>query len=94
VGWVLFRAADVRSAGAMFGGMAGLHGLGISQQVAWHLTADRVIFMGAAILLVISMPRMRRNPDGLLSWLLVPLFLWGVAALAMQSFRPFLYFQF
>jgi len=37
---------------------------------------------------------LRRTSVRLLSWLLVPLFLWSVAALAMQSFRPFLYFQF
>jgi len=94
VGWVLFRSADVAGAGVMLGGMAGAHGLPISPQVAWHLTSDRVVVLALAVALVCASPWLRRMQGGVLRYLLVPLFLWAVAALAAQSFRPFLYFQF
>jgi len=94
VGWVLFRAADVAGAGVMLGGMAGAHGVPLSPQVAWHLTSDRIIVLALAIALVYTSPWFRRTQGGVLRYLLVPFFLWAVAALAAQSFRPFLYFQF
>jgi len=74
--------------------MVGAHGLPISPQVAWHLTSDRVVVLALAVALVCLSPWLRRTQGGLLRYLLVPLFLWAVAALAAQSFRPFLYFQF
>jgi alginate O-acetyltransferase complex protein AlgI len=94
IGWVLFRAADLRGAGAMFGGMAGVNGIGISPAVDWQLTVDRIAAMGIAVALVLAMPWLRRNEGGALRYLLVPLFVWAVATLAAQSFKPFLYFQF
>ena len=94
VGWVLFRAADVGAAGVMLGGMAGVHGVALSAQVAWHLTDDRVVVMALAVALVYFLPWLRRNEGGVFRYLLVPLFLWAVATLAAQSFKPFLYFQF
>jgi alginate O-acetyltransferase complex protein AlgI len=94
VGWVLFRAADVAAAGVMLGAMAGVHGFALSQPVAWHLTSDRVAVIAIALGLVYASPWLKRIEGGPLKWLLVPLFLWAVAALAAQSFRPFLYFQF
>ena len=42
VGWVVFRAKDLAGAGAMYGGMVGLHGIGLSDEFAWHLTPDRL----------------------------------------------------
>ena len=94
VGWVFFRAADIASAGRMLAGMAGAHGVAFSPPVAWHVTADRVGIMGAGIALVYALPWLRRNNGGPLRYLLVPLFLWAVATISAQSFRPFLYFQF
>jgi len=94
IGWVLFRAVDVGSAGVMLGGMAGLNGLGMSPDVAWSLTSDRVVVLALAVALVFALPWFRRNHGGVLRHLLVPLFLWAVATLASQSFKPFLYFQF
>jgi alginate O-acetyltransferase complex protein AlgI len=37
VGWVLFRSASVQAALAMYAGMIGLHGLGVSDALRWQL---------------------------------------------------------
>jgi alginate O-acetyltransferase complex protein AlgI len=92
VGWVLFRAENVSAARAMLGGMAGLNGWALSPGLAWHLTTDHIALMVVAVVLVYAMPALRRLEG--LRYLLVPLFLWAVATLASQSFKPFLYFQF
>jgi alginate O-acetyltransferase complex protein AlgI len=94
VGWVLFRADSVAAAGTMLGGMAGFHGVALSAQLADHVTPDRVAIMAIAAVLVYSLPWLRRIEGGVLRFLLVPLFLWAVATLSAQSFKPFRYFQF
>lgn len=94
VGWVLFRSADVASAGLMLRGMAGLNGTALSPGVALSLTSDRVAIIGVAIVLVYALPWLKRMRGGFLRYLLVPLFLWAVATLSAQAFKPFLYFQF
>lgn len=93
LGWVMFRAADIGAAFRMFAGMVGLNGLGMSDLLAWEVTADRLGVLLLAWLLVYAMPWLKRNGDTL-RWVPVPLFLWAVATLSAQSFSPFLYFQF
>jgi alginate O-acetyltransferase complex protein AlgI len=41
IGWVIFRAHDLGNAMGMYAGMLGLHGGGVSDDLAWHLTPDR-----------------------------------------------------
>jgi alginate O-acetyltransferase complex protein AlgI len=94
VGWVLFRAADVARAGEMLGGMAGFNGVGYTAPMAWQVTDDRVLVLFVAIALVFALPWLKRNQGGPLRFLLVPLFLWALATITAQSFKPFLYFQF
>jgi alginate O-acetyltransferase complex protein AlgI len=104
VGWVVFRAADLDGALRVLGGMAGLHGLGSSPEVAWQVTPDRlsalavggalVVLLPAASRALASMPARTSAAVANLSVALVPLFAWSVASLSAQSFTPFLYFQF
>jgi len=41
IGWVVFRAPDLATAFGVYAGMLGLHGAGLSDELAWHLTPDR-----------------------------------------------------
>jgi alginate O-acetyltransferase complex protein AlgI len=45
IGWVLFRAADMHEAAGMLTGMFGGHGFGLSANVAWQMTPDRITFL-------------------------------------------------
>ena len=94
IGWVLFRAADIASAGRMFAGLLGLNGLGFSNPVVWQVTPDRLGVLAFGVGLVYAMPWLKRTGGGPLRWLLLPLFLWALATLSSQAFTPFLYFQF
>lgn len=102
IGWVMFRAVDIAEASRMFRGMLGLNGVALSPPVMWQTTPDRVGIMLLGIALIYAMPWWKRHSgtpvigQGLraLRYMLIPLFLWGVATLSAQSFTPFLYFQF
>jgi alginate O-acetyltransferase complex protein AlgI len=94
IGWVMFRAVDISSAGAMFSGMLGLHGVGFSAPMSWQVTPDRIAFLLLGIVIIYAMPWLKANRNGHLRYLLIPLFLWALATLSSQSFTPFLYFQF
>ncbi len=94
IGWVIFRATDVSGAARMLQGMIGLNGVGFSPAVDWHITTDRLIVLGLGVVLVYSMPWIKRHDSQVLRFLLIPLFLWAIATLSSQSFTPFLYFQF
>ena len=98
LGWVLFRAADLASAGRMFAGLLGLNGVGFSAPVLWQVTPDRLGMLLFGIGLVYAMPWLKRTGARslrqALHWLLIPLFLWALATLSSQAFTPFLYFQF
>lgn len=94
IGWVLFRAADITSAGRMFAGMLGMNGVPLSDAVVWQVTPDRLGVLLFGIALVYAMPWLKRTGGGFLRYLLIPLFLWALATLSSQAFTPFLYFQF
>lgn len=94
IGWVLFRAADIASAGRMFAGMLGANGVPLSDAVVWQVTPDRLGVLLFGIALVYAMPWLKRTGGGFLRYLLIPLFLWALATLSSQAFTPFLYFQF
>lgn len=94
IGWVIFRATDVSGAARMMQGMLGLNGVGFSPAVDWQITSDRLIVLGLGVVLVYSMPWLKKHDIQVLRLMLIPLFLWAVATLSSQSFTPFLYFQF
>ena len=94
IGWVLFRAADIASAGRMFAGMLGMNGVPFSDAVVWQVTPDRLGVLLFGIALVYAMPWLKRTGGGVFRYLLIPLFLWALATLSSQAFTPFLYFQF
>ena len=94
IGWVLFRAIDISSAGRMFHGMLGLNGIGFSAPVEWQVTPDRLAVLAVGIALVYALPWLKQQNFKPMRFAPIPLFLWAVATLSSQSFTPFLYFQF
>ncbi len=94
MGWVMFRALDIESAGRMFAGMLGFQGWAISAPMSWHITSDRLLVGALGLGLVYAMPWLKRHGGGVLRYTVLPLFVWAVATLSAQSFTPFLYFQF
>lgn len=100
--WVLFRAHDLPSAWAMYQGQWGLHGLGLSDEVALVLRPVHGLTLILASLAA-TWPVWRRPlehltlPGSLREALyLWPIFsaLFAVALLASRGASPFLYFQF
>jgi alginate O-acetyltransferase complex protein AlgI len=51
-GLVVFRAQDLPRAGSVLAGMAGLHGTGLSEDLAWQATPDRLWFLLLALVAV------------------------------------------
>ena len=106
IGWVIFRAHDLHNAGTMYGGMLGLNGLGLSDALAWQVTADQWWTIGFAVVIV-YLPLLgarlpfQRPPEAMGTvwralWVVGPLlgFLLGVVLLYSRAAVPFLYFQF
>ncbi len=110
IGWVVFRAADMGQAVAVYGGMLGLNGVGMAPEAALALSGESLAFLVIAIGVAVAEPWMNRltetrlmpQPGAPLGVIpaVVPTVLVGTAAtltllkLAEQSFSPFLYFQF
>ncbi|CAH2602383.1 putative alginate O-acetylase AlgI [Rhodovastum atsumiense] len=105
LGWVVFRAADLGAAGTLYAGMLGLHGIGLSDALAWQITPDRHGMLLLALLAVYA-PLLRglvpRPALPLPGWLgggmrvAGPLaaFSLGIVLLYSRDAVPFLYFQF
>ena len=101
LGWVVFRADDFSGALRVYRGMAGLQGLGVSDELAWQLTPDRLwmVAIGAA---VVYAPLIGQRMGPLLGMagrgasLAAPFcgFLLGLVLLYSRAAVPFLYFQF
>jgi len=101
IGWVIFRAHDLAGAWGMYAGMLGLHGMALSDELAWHLTADRVWTLPIAIgfiylpLLRTALERRGLLPDPMgegagavaarIWWLGWPLLAFLVAAVLLYS---------
>ncbi len=97
VGWVLFRSTDLPSAGRFFAGMVGLHGVGLSGDVAWRIAPLSVVMVlvGLAVVYVPGRVRLERLPLARFVPVLVSLgFVVAVLRLTAMSHSPFLYFQF
>lgn len=52
IGWVVFRAKDIGSAGTVYAGMLGLNGSGLSDEFRWQITPDRLWAIPIAAALV------------------------------------------
>jgi alginate O-acetyltransferase complex protein AlgI len=97
LGWVLFRAPDLAGALRMFAGMAGAHGAGLSEDLAWQVTSDQWACLGLALAAIYA-PKLwpARLTLGPIGWVAAPVlaFALGVVLLYSRSAVPFLYFQF
>jgi alginate O-acetyltransferase complex protein AlgI len=101
IGWVIFRAETLAGAGAMYGGMLGLNGLALSDDLAWQLTADRLWTLPLAVffvylpLLIAALERRGLLPDPMrpgaaavlarLWWLSWPLLAFVTAVVLLYS---------
>jgi alginate O-acetyltransferase complex protein AlgI len=81
--------------------MAGLHGMGVSDDLAWQLTPDRVwtVAIGAAVIYVPLIERRVSAAFGQVGSALSLVgpfcgFLLGMVLLYSRAAVPFLYFQF
>ena len=101
LGWVVFRADTFTEALHIYTGMAGLHGISISDALDWQLTSDRfcTIAIGVAVIYVPLLERpvaafFGRTSGGLS--LVGPFcgFLLAMVLLYSRAAVPFLYFQF
>lgn len=52
IGWVVFRAKDLPSAVAVYAGMLGLNGPGISDAFRWQITSDRIWMIPVATAII------------------------------------------
>ncbi len=101
LGWVVFRADDFGQALRMYTGMLGLHGAGVSDDLAWQLTPDR-LWMVAIGVFVVYVPLMERPVAAAFGRigngmsLVAPLcgFMLAMVLLYSRAAVPFLYFQF
>ena len=101
LGWVVFRADTFGEAVRIYTGMLGLHGGGVSDELAWQLTPDRawMVAIGVAVVYAPLIGRpvaraMGRVGAGLS--LAGPFcgFLLAMVLLYSRAAVPFLYFQF
>ncbi len=98
LGWVVFRAEDFRGALRIYSGMAGLHGFGVSDDLAWQLTPDRAwaVAVGAAVVYLPLARAPAAGRAGAALSLAGPFcgFLLAAVLLYSRAAVPFLYFQF
>jgi alginate O-acetyltransferase complex protein AlgI len=101
LGWVIFRSPDFGAALRMFSGMLGLHGLGISDQMAWQISGSSLAALAVSFLLIYGAPLARRaralaasSRQWLAGLAILPLFLLSVFKLVAESYSPFLYLRF
>ncbi|HEX7003365.1 MAG TPA: MBOAT family O-acyltransferase [Trueperaceae bacterium] len=105
LGWITFRADGIAGATAMYSGLLGVHGMGISPQLAWQLPSSAVVALAAGCLLIWlpapappprdSLPAPLPAPAARVATaVIVPVFLLGVLRMVADSFSPFLYFRF
>ncbi|NBF41215.1 MAG: membrane-bound O-acyltransferase family protein, partial [Spirochaetes bacterium] len=102
-GWILFRSPDLATAGDLAAGLVGVHGLGLSNAMAWQVDGLAVAALLLGVVLIYAGPALERSVrrpgtpvlalrtrDAAVSLL----FIAGVVKLVAESYSPFLYFQF
>lgn len=94
-GWVWFRAASIPKALDHFGGMLGLHGLGLTLPDAANRMATTFLLVAAlTVWLAPTAEATLRRPRLLPALTTSALFLLAVLHLWFHAYTPFLYFQF
>ena len=97
--WVLFRADNIHDAGRFFGAMFGL----LTPHPGSALLAGEIYTRGAFVLMALcaffALQPLQgydwaRNTTWAKAAILIPLFALALATMFVQSFNPFLYFQF
>ena len=96
LGWVLFRAPDLTSAGRYLGMMFGLGcGSFIDDQFCFESGELRILFVAAVLAAIPWTRRVKSEGLGLLGRIVqIPLFIVSVSYLVMNSYNPFIYFNF
>lgn len=109
MGWVLFRAESLGQAAAMYQGMIGLNGWGLSDETVWQITGVSVSALITGWIIIYMHPRFlefREKIEGcpamrsagykkpVVAAITVVLFLLAITKLSAESYSPFLYFQF
>jgi len=101
LGWVVFRADNFGQAIRVYRGMLGLQGVGVSDDLAWQLTPDRLwtVAIGVVVIylpLVSAWVGARSGAPGRGLSLVGPLcgFMVAMVLLYSRAAVPFLYFQF
>ncbi len=102
-GWILFRSPDLATAGDLAAGLVGVHGLGLSNAMAWQVDGLAVAALLLGVVFIYAGPALERSVrrpgtpvlalrtrDAAVSLL----FIAGVVKLVAESYSPFLYFQF
>jgi alginate O-acetyltransferase complex protein AlgI len=104
LGWVLFRASSLAGAGAIYAGMLGLHGGGLSAELGWQVSRLGLVVLALALLLTWAGPWLTgklgswKKAAGFLAgreWVaLLPLFALGLLKIMSESYAPVLYAKF
>ena len=106
LGWVVFRAHDVGEAWRLYAAMAGRHGWGISDGLAWQILPEQWWVLGLAAVLCLlpgfgAWLPWQRDPQAIrgvwrLGWQAGPSLAFALAMVLLYSRAavPFLYFQF
>lgn len=104
IGWVVFRADHIGDAFTMYAGMAGLHGVGLSDALSWQVDRWTLFSLAAGWVAVYLLPITSRRIAAAraagdtrvlsLQLVVIPLFVLALLRLFAQSYTPFLYFQF
>ena len=89
IGWVLFRAKDLGGAIAVYAGMAGLNGHGLSDELAWQVTPDRLWFVPLAAAIVYLPLLLDRRKGGRMISRMRSFVERGPMAFAAHTFAPF-----
>lgn len=100
IGWVMFRAASVAEAFAIYRGMAGLNGFAIGAELGWQIQpmALTALVLGAGLSLfghhLRDLPLRRATAPALRVGGCLALFVLAALIRTAQTHSPFLYFQF
>jgi alginate O-acetyltransferase complex protein AlgI len=104
LGWVVFRAPTLATAGGMYAGMLGLHGFGVSPDFHWQVSQLSLWVLAGAVALTWLGPGVaaRLASAGLAArWslrnarlVLLPLFLLAILKIMAESYAPVLYARF
>ncbi|MCB9982173.1 MAG: MBOAT family protein [Rhodospirillales bacterium] len=107
LGWVMFRADNISSAMAMYEGMFGFNGTGISERMDWQIKGIALSALGIGLFVIFIGPLLHYRAHVNLSEQqlahkhviamqigIMALFVLAVSRLLAQSYSPFLYFQF